>query len=93
LGGADGRADDQVGSDGPDGVLRRDDLTVRAEKTVWAARHPGDERRVAWLEEVHLPWYPSLRGDRIGQRFRRIQRKTLPGSAEQTAGRERLGKS
>ncbi len=32
--------DTLISSDGPDGVLRRDDLTVRAEKTVWAARRP-----------------------------------------------------
>ncbi|MGA2830451.1 MAG: class I SAM-dependent methyltransferase [Streptosporangiaceae bacterium] len=32
--------DTLISGDGPDGVLRRDDLTVRAEKTVWAARRP-----------------------------------------------------
>jgi SAM-dependent methyltransferase len=30
-----------IDSDGPDGVLRRGDLTVRAERTVWVARRPG----------------------------------------------------
>ena len=29
-----------IDSDGPDGVLQRDDLTVRAERTVSAARRP-----------------------------------------------------
>ena len=29
-----------IDSDGPDGVLRRDDLTVRAARTVWVARRP-----------------------------------------------------
>lgn len=32
--------DHLVDSDGPDGVVRRDDLTVRAERTLWAARRP-----------------------------------------------------
>ncbi|MFJ1995092.1 class I SAM-dependent methyltransferase [Streptomyces asiaticus] len=32
--------DHLIDSDGPDGVLRRDDLTVRAERTLWAARRP-----------------------------------------------------
>jgi SAM-dependent methyltransferase len=29
-----------IDSDGPDGVLRRDDLTVRGARTVWAGRRP-----------------------------------------------------
>jgi SAM-dependent methyltransferase len=29
-----------IDSDGPDSVLQRDDLTVRAERTVWVARRP-----------------------------------------------------
>ncbi len=32
--------DTLIGSDGPDGVLRRDDLTVRTTRSVWAARRP-----------------------------------------------------
>ncbi|MCG0286887.1 trans-aconitate 2-methyltransferase [Streptomyces sp. PSAA01] len=32
--------DHLIDSDGPDGVARRDDLTVRAERTLWAARRP-----------------------------------------------------
>ncbi|WP_432044580.1 class I SAM-dependent methyltransferase [Streptomyces asiaticus] len=32
--------DHLIDSDGPDGVLRRDDLAVRAERTLWAARRP-----------------------------------------------------
>jgi SAM-dependent methyltransferase len=32
--------DTLIDSDGPDGVLRRNDLTVRATRTVWAARRP-----------------------------------------------------
>jgi SAM-dependent methyltransferase len=32
--------DTLIDSDGPDGVLRRDDLTVRAARTVWVARRP-----------------------------------------------------
>jgi SAM-dependent methyltransferase len=32
--------DTLISNNGPDGVLRRGDLTVRAEKTVWAARRP-----------------------------------------------------
>ena len=32
--------DTLIDSDGPDGVLRRDDLTVRTTRTVWAARRP-----------------------------------------------------
>ncbi|MFT9476246.1 hypothetical protein [Streptomyces sp. 11-1-2] len=32
--------DHLVDSDGPDGVVRRADLTVRAERTLWAARRP-----------------------------------------------------
>ena len=32
--------DTLIDSDGPDGVLRRDDLTVRAARTVWLARRP-----------------------------------------------------
>ena len=32
--------DTLIDSDGPDSVLRRDDLTVRTEKAVWAARRP-----------------------------------------------------
>jgi SAM-dependent methyltransferase len=31
---------DSDGPDGPDGVLRRDDLTVRTARTVWVARRP-----------------------------------------------------
>jgi SAM-dependent methyltransferase len=30
-----------IDSDGPDGVLRRDDLVVRAERSVWMARRPA----------------------------------------------------
>ncbi len=33
--------DTLIDSDGPDGVLRRDDLAVRTARTVWAARRPG----------------------------------------------------
>jgi SAM-dependent methyltransferase len=32
--------DTLIDGDGPDAVLRRDDLTVRATRTVWAARRP-----------------------------------------------------
>ncbi|WP_448329940.1 class I SAM-dependent methyltransferase [Streptomyces sp. DSM 41534] len=32
--------DHLIDSDGPDSVLRRDDLTVHAERTLWAARRP-----------------------------------------------------
>ncbi|MGP3944570.1 MULTISPECIES: class I SAM-dependent methyltransferase [Streptomyces] len=32
--------DHLIDSDSPDGVVRRDDLTVRAERTLWAARRP-----------------------------------------------------
>ena len=32
--------DTLLDSDGPDGVLRRDDLTVRTTRTVWVARRP-----------------------------------------------------
>ncbi|MBO3674978.1 trans-aconitate 2-methyltransferase [Streptomyces sp. NEAU-YJ-81] len=32
--------DHLIDSDGPDGVVRRADLTVRAERTLWAARRP-----------------------------------------------------
>ena len=32
--------DTLIDSDEPDGVLRRDDLTVRTTRTVWAARRP-----------------------------------------------------
>jgi SAM-dependent methyltransferase len=32
--------DTLLDSSGPAGLLRRDDLTVRTERTVWAARHP-----------------------------------------------------
>jgi len=32
--------DTLIDSDGPDGVLQRDDLTVRAARTVWVARRP-----------------------------------------------------
>jgi SAM-dependent methyltransferase len=32
--------DTLIDSDGPDGVLRRDDLTVRTARTVWVARRP-----------------------------------------------------
>jgi len=32
--------DTLIDSDGPDGVLQRDDLTVRTARTVWAARRP-----------------------------------------------------
>jgi SAM-dependent methyltransferase len=32
--------DTLIGSDGPEGLLRREDLTVRATRTVWAARRP-----------------------------------------------------
>jgi SAM-dependent methyltransferase len=32
--------DTLIDSDGPDGVLRRDDLTVRATRTAWVARRP-----------------------------------------------------
>jgi hypothetical protein len=32
--------DTLVDSDGPDGVLRRDDLAVRTTRTAWAARRP-----------------------------------------------------
>lgn len=31
-----------IGSDGAAGVLRRGDLTVEAERTVWIARRPSD---------------------------------------------------
>jgi hypothetical protein len=39
---ADDRAalDTLVDSEGPDGVLRRSDLTVRAARTGWVARRP-----------------------------------------------------
>ncbi len=33
--------DTLIDSDGPDGVLRREDLAVRTARTVWAARRPG----------------------------------------------------
>ncbi len=29
-----------IDSDGPDGILQRDDLTVRTARTVWVARRP-----------------------------------------------------
>jgi hypothetical protein len=32
--------DTLLDSDGPDSVLRRDDVTVRTTRTVWAARRP-----------------------------------------------------
>jgi hypothetical protein len=32
--------DTLINSDGPDGVLRRDDLTVRTTRTVWVAKRP-----------------------------------------------------
>jgi hypothetical protein len=32
--------DTLIDSDGPDGVLQRDDLTVRTARTVWVARRP-----------------------------------------------------
>jgi hypothetical protein len=32
--------DTLIDSDGPDGVLQRADLTVRAARTVWVARRP-----------------------------------------------------
>ena len=32
--------DTLIDSDGPDSVLRRDDLTVRAKRTVWMAKRP-----------------------------------------------------
>jgi hypothetical protein len=32
--------DTLIDSDGPDGILRRDDLTVRTARTVWVARRP-----------------------------------------------------
>ena len=32
--------DTLIDSDGPDGVLQRNDLTVRTARTVWAARRP-----------------------------------------------------
>ena len=32
--------DTMIGGDGPESLLRRDDLTVRATRTVWAARRP-----------------------------------------------------
>ncbi len=31
-----------IESNGPDGILQRDDLTVRTARTVWAVRHPSD---------------------------------------------------
>jgi SAM-dependent methyltransferase len=33
--------DTLIDGDGPDGVLRRDDLAVRTTRTLWAARRPG----------------------------------------------------
>ena len=33
--------DTLIDSDGPDGVLRRDDLRIRTERTVWIARRPA----------------------------------------------------
>ena len=32
--------DTVLGSDGPDGILQRDDLTVRTARTVWVATRP-----------------------------------------------------
>jgi hypothetical protein len=32
--------DTLIDSDGPDGVLQRDDLTVRTARTAWVARRP-----------------------------------------------------
>jgi hypothetical protein len=32
--------DTVIGSDGPGGVLRRDDLVVRAARTIWVASRP-----------------------------------------------------
>jgi hypothetical protein len=32
--------DTLIDSDGPDGVLQRNDLAVRTARTVWAARRP-----------------------------------------------------
>jgi hypothetical protein len=32
--------DTLIDTDGPDGVLRRDDLAVRTKRTVWMAKRP-----------------------------------------------------